>query len=410
MDERSYVIYAPTPWDGPRQLTHNLADALAARHTVLYVDPPLSPLGPFRYGLSSSTLPRLRTLLQRRVRTAGRLEVFSPLALPPVRHPRMRALSLPLLRAQIARAVTKAGLDRPVVLAAHWFPEMAGVAHESLCVGLVMDHPTAGASLMGVDVSEVEAEKSALCEATDMRLTTSRALSELLSERGWTSELIPAGFDTNLIEAFNRASEPAEYAALPRPLLGYTGSIDDRLDFELILELADRFSHGSLVFVGSVSPRLSAEARAALAARANIHLLGTRGQAQLPAYIRYLDVALMPYQDSEFTRYQSPIKVWEYLYAGPPIVGTGSIALRGYPPPLVNYAENTDNAPALVEQALADPRAGRDERQRFALANTWEDRARQLDAAVDQCLESTVDDFGDGLSGSTSSSMTTTLV
>ncbi len=393
-DERSYVIYAPTSWDGSRQLTHNLADALAARHQVLYVDPPLSPLGPFRYGLGASTLPRLRGLVQRRVRTVGRLKVFTPLALPPVRHPRMRALSLPLLQAQISRAVTNAGLNRPVVLAAHWLPELAGTARESLRVGLIVDHPSAGSSLMGIDPAEAEAEKSALYRATDMRLTTSRALSELLAEQGWTAEFVPAGFDTNLAATFDRAAEPPEYEALPRPLLGYTGSIDDRLDFKLILEFADRFSHGSLVFVGSMSPRLSGQARAALAARTNIHLLGTRAQTQLPAYVRFLDVALMPYRDSEFTRYQSPIKVWEYLYAGPPIVGTGSVALRGYPPPLVYYAENDDEALAMVDRALADPQAGREERRRFALANTWEDRARQIDEMVDRRLAEPVGEFG----------------
>lgn len=388
--ERSYVVYAPTAWEGQAQPLHNLADALAARHSVLYVDPPLSPLSPFRYGLRGSTAQRLRAVAQRRVRSAGRLQVFSPLTLPPIEHPRMRALSVPLVRAQVSRAVKSAGLNKPVVLAAHRLPEMAGAARESLRVGIIVDHPTAGASLMGRDVAGMQAEVSGLCGAADAMVTTSLALVELLSEWGWDSELIPAGFPAHLADVFDRATEPPEYAALPRPLLGYTGGIDDRLDFDLVLKLADRFSHGSLVFVGSPSPRLSADARAALAARANIHLLGRRPQAQLPAYIRYLDVALMPYEDSLFTRYQSPMKVWEYLYAGPPIVGTGSIALRSYPPPLLNYAEITEEAPAMVERALADPQAGRDERRRFALANTWEDRARQLDALVDQQLNRAV--------------------
>ena len=395
MDDRSYVIFAPTPWEGSRQLTHYLAEALAMRHRVLYVDPPLSPLGPLRYGLSASTWPRLRALLRRGVRDAGPLLVFNPVALPPVRQPLMRRLSLPLLRAQLARAVERAGLKRPVVLAAHWFPEMRGVVDESLRVAVIMDHSTAGASLMGLDPVEVEAEKAALCRSTDVRITTSRALSELLLEQGFSSELVPAGFPAAMAGEFERATAvPGEYATLPRPLLGYTGSIDDRLDFELIVKLADRFTHGSLVFVGSMSPRLSPEGHAALRSRANIHLLGPRTRAQLPAYIRHLDVALMPYRDSEFTRYQSPIKVWEYLYAGPAIVGAGSDALRGYPPPLVDYAESHDEALGMVQRALSDPGAGHEERRRFALANTWEDRARALDDAIDRRLHGTTERDG----------------
>jgi teichuronic acid biosynthesis glycosyltransferase TuaH len=388
---RSYVIYAPTPWEGPRQPAHNLADALAAHRSVLYVDPPLSPLSPIRYGLGSSTWPRLRAVVDRRLRTRGRLRVLSPLALPPVANPRMRARSLPLLRAQIRSSVVRAGLERPVVLAWRGIPELSGAAGESLRVGFVMDHPAAGAPLLGRDPVELEAEASALCEAAELLCTTSHPMHELLAERGWESELVPFGFPADLTGAFDGAVEPPEYAALPRPLLGYTGGIDGRLDIDLILALADRFAHGSLVFVGAVSPRLSAQARAALAVRANIHLLGPRPRALLPAYIRYLDVALMPYVDSPFTRYQSPMKFWEYLYAGPPIVGAGSAELRRYPPSLVSYAESAAAAPALVERALADPAAGREERRRYALANTWEDRVAQLDALVAERLSETSD-------------------
>jgi teichuronic acid biosynthesis glycosyltransferase TuaH len=381
---RSYVIYAPTPWDGARQAAHFLAEALAQDHPVLYIDPPVSPLSPIRYGLGGDSWTQLRTVFDRRLRTHGRLRVFSPLVLPPIRNRRMYSLSLPALRAQIAHAVARAGMQDPIVIAWQALTELTGVAGEALRVGVVMDHPAAGASLMGLDPAESEAETAELCAAADLVCTTSRAVHGLLAERGCESELVPFGFSTNAADLFDAAVRPHEYESLPRPLLGYTGGIDDRLDYELVLRLADRFSEGSIVFVGPLSPRLSASARAALAARSNIHLLGPRSREQLPAYIRYLDVALMPYADILFTRYQAPIKLWEYLYAGPPIVGTGSVDLRSYPPPLVSFAENADDAPALVEAVLADPGTGRQERRRFALANTWHDRAMQLDALVDQ--------------------------
>lgn len=400
MDERGYVIYAPTAWDGSRQPAHNIAEALAKHHPVLYVGPPISPLSPFRYGVRRRSWSQARTVLDRRLRTAGRLRVFSPLALPPVRHARMHALSLPGLRAQIGNAVARANIRKPVVLAWHGLGELRDVAEEILRVAVVMDHPAGGASLMGLDPAESEAEVAALCAAADLVCTTSVAVQGLLAERGSESELLPFGFPADLAGSFDHASLPRAYAALPRPLLGYTGGIDDRLDFDLVLKLADRFEQGSIVFVGTTSPRLSKGARAVLRARQNIHLLGPRQREQLPAYIRYLDVALMPYGDSLFTRYQSPMKVWEYLYAGPPIVGTGSVALRSYPPPLVNYAESHDEAVAMVERALADPQTGRDERRRFALANTWGARARQLDDIVDSRLGVAVHKPRDSFPGS----------
>jgi len=385
--QRSYILYAPTPWDSPRQPAHNLADALARHHRVLYVDPPLSPLSPIRYGWRGDSLRRMAAILDPRVRQVGALRVFGPVALPPIEHPRMRALSLPLLRAQIAYAARRAKLHEPVMLAWRGLPQLAHLAGESVRVGMIMDHPAAGASLLGRDAEQLEHEASAICESANLICTTSQPMHELLRERGWENQLVPFGFPAQLAGVYDSAAEPSEYAALPRPLLGYTGGIDDRLDFDLVLELADRFSHGSLVFVGAVSPRLSERARCLLAARKNIHLLGPKQQMQLPAYVRHLDVALMPYADTLFTRYQSPMKMWEYLYAGPPIVGSGAAELRRYPPPLVSYGESDGETVALIEQALADPEAGRDERRRFALANTWDDRASELDALVSKHLD-----------------------
>ncbi len=353
---------------------------------MLYFDPPTSPLSPFRYGVQRRSLSQLRAVVDRRIHTVGRLRVFGPLALPPVRHPQMRKLSLPLLRAQIARAVATTKMEKPVVVAWQDLDKLQGVAKESLRVAIVMDHPAAGAELMGLDPTEIEAETREMCAAAHLICTSSSAVHELLGERGWESEFLPFGFPADLTDAFDRSPQPPEYEALPRPLLGYTGGIDDRLDFDLILRFADRFESGSIVFVGSLSPRLSAQARAALGARRNIHLLAPKPRERLPAYIRHLDVALMPYRDSLFTRYQSPLKLWEYLYAGPPIVGTGSVALRRYPPPLVNYGESADAALAMVEEALRNPSAGRDERRRFALSNTWYDRAGRLDELVDRRL------------------------
>jgi teichuronic acid biosynthesis glycosyltransferase TuaH len=383
---RSYVIYGSSVWDGSWQAEHNIANALAARHPVLYIDPAVSPLTPFRYGIKPETVRRCRDVVNRGLRDRGRLKVFAPLVLPPIHHPRARAWSLPLVRMQVRRAVRQLRFTDPVVLAWRLLPALEGVAGESLRVGVVMDHPSAGASLMGRDPAELEAETSALCASADEICTTSRPTHALLTERGQSSELVPFGFPADLAPAFDCAAEPGEYAALPRPLLGYTGGVDDRLDYDLIVRLADRFAHGSLVFVGPISPRLTTEAREALASRSNIHLFGLRPRDELPAYVRHIDLAMLPYADNLWTRHQSPVKLWEYLYAGPPILATGCAELRRYQPALLSYAEGPEEALAVAECLLANPSAGRDARRAFALANTWDDRAAQIDALVDRSL------------------------
>ena len=384
---RGYVIYGSSSWDGAWQPEQNLAYALAGRHPVLYVDPVVSPLTPFRYGLRADTRRRIRSVLHRGLRDRGRLKVVAPLVIPPIHHPRAKRCSAPLIRRQVGCAVSRLGLKDPIVIAWRMLPALNGAAGESLRIAVVMDHPSAGAALMGRDPEELEAETRALCASADQIVTTSYPTHDLMAERGWESELVPFGFAADLAPSFDSAPPPPEYASLPRPLLGYVGGVDDRLDYELVVSLADRFERGSLIFVGPVSPRLTPEARQALASRPNIHVLGVRPRERLPAYVSHLDLALMPYADSLWTRHQSPMKFWEYLYAGPAILATGSAELRRYAPPILNYAESHAEALAMAETALADPSIGRDARRAFALANTWDDRAARIEQLVERCLD-----------------------
>lgn len=385
--KRSYVIYATMPWDGPWNVEHNIAHALARDHRVLYIDPPISPVSPFRYGLRRTRLRRVMAVFDRRLRRHDRLHVFGPLALPPLTHRRAAALSRPLVRWQVRRAVRRAGLESPVVVAWRSLDELAGAAGESLRVGVVMDNLAAAGRLLARDPADLEREMRETCNASHVLCVTSQAVQSMLRDQGWPSELLPFGFSGDLAPLYDAATEPAEYRSLPRPMLGYVGSIDDRLDYDLIIRLADRFERGSIVFVGAVSPRLSTSARAALTSRGNIHLLGVQPRASLPSYIRYLDCGLLPYADTEFVRYQSPMKVWDYMYAGIPIVGTGSLDLRRYGAPLVHYAEDPEQALELAAEVTASGDGAGELRRGFALENTWEMRAQQVDRIVSDALD-----------------------
>jgi glycosyltransferase involved in cell wall biosynthesis len=109
-----------------------------------------------------------------------------------------------------------------------------------------------------------------------------------------------------------------------------------------------------------------------------VHFLGVKGRAELPAYLSHLDCSLMPYRRDEWGRHGSPLKVWDYLYAGPPVAGTGYVALREFPAPLVEYAEGADDFAARVLSALEEPAGAAATRRAHARANTWEARAAQI--------------------------------
>jgi hypothetical protein len=128
-------------------------------------------------------------------------------------------------------------------------------------------------------------------------------------------------------------------------------------------------------------------------ARPNVHTIGVRSREELPAYLAELDCCLVPYLEGDWSRHGSPLKLWDYLYAGPPVVGSGYLALLEYPAPLVHFAVGAQGFVGAIERALACD-GGRAERRAFALANTWQARAAQFEQLVGERAERTAG-YGD---------------
>ena len=106
-------------------------------------------------------------------------------------------------------------------------------------------------------------------------------------------------------------------AGLPRPVFGYIGVVDERIDYELLARLADS-TQGSVVMVGpwtKVDP-------ASFPRRDNLHWLGSRDYSDLPGYAKGFDVCIMPFAMNEATRFINPTKALEYMATGRPIVST----------------------------------------------------------------------------------------
>jgi glycosyltransferase involved in cell wall biosynthesis len=379
-----YVVFGTVPWDSPWLTEQNLAHALGRSRRVLYVEPPTTMLAPLRYGLRRQTAAELRRLARRSLRRSGRIHVLRSVVLPPREHPRARAASAPLLRAQVRRAVARLGLERPVAVAARGIPDMRGAAGERACVYVIKDLVEADGDLIGKDSRKLAKDVRRMCADADLICVISSRLRDTFAERGVAASLLPHGFHAELASLYD-APPPSDLDQLPRPRLGYAGRIDGRLDFDALRALARRFGTGSLVLVGPVSPRLRGSALAALRRLPNVHMLGTRTRHDLPAYLANFDCALMPYREGAWAHHGSPLKLWDYLYAGPPLVGSGYSALGDYEP-LVRFVSGSAAFAAAVQQALRDPQAGREERRAFALANSWDKRAAQLEALVEEHL------------------------
>jgi glycosyltransferase involved in cell wall biosynthesis len=168
----------------------------------------------------------------------------------------------------------------------------------------------------------------------------------------------PSSVDT---AHFGRAryplAEPADQVAIPHPRVGFFGVIDERMDLELLSELADQRHDLQLVMIGPVV-KISPDA---LPQRPNLHWLGSKTYQELPAYLASWDVAMLPFARNDATRFISPTKTPEYLAAGKPVVSTSiTDVVRPYGREgLAWIADSAGDFATAIDEALRSDRTAR---------------------------------------------------
>jgi UDP-galactopyranose mutase len=158
-----------------------------------------------------------------------------------------------------------------------------------------------------------------LLRMADVVFTGGYSLWEAKRDRHANIHPFPSSVDReHFAKARLEQVQPVDQAALPSPRLGFYGVVDERMDLELLDQLAQARPDWSIVIVGPVvkiDPN-------GLPQRPNLHYLGGKTYDELPAYLSGWDVALMPFAVNEATRFISPTKTPEYLAGGRPVVST----------------------------------------------------------------------------------------
>lgn len=197
--------------------------------------------------------------------------------------------------------------------------------------------------------------ESALFDRADLVFTGGQSLFEAKRGRHPSVHAFPSSIDAaHFAQARGRSGpEPHDQAGLPHPRLGYFGVIDERLDIDLVGEMAALRPEWQFVMIG---PVVKIE-EATLPRADNIHWLGGKSYGQLPDYLAGWDVALMPFAMNESTRFISPTKTPEYLAAGVPVVSTPVVdVVRSYGEAgLVEIAGTAGEVIARAEHLLTRP-------------------------------------------------------
>lgn len=376
------MLYGP-PWSSATRVSkHHLAAYFAARgHHVLYVAAPLSLLSVARRGVAA--LPELRAAWQRPRRVTERLWAMRPFNPIPY-HAAMRALEAPwqnwlgqrLLAPGIRRAAGSLEFQRPVVIAGlpHAVDLVPRLPHSLLVYHCADDYASVGGFPRGLSALDER-----LCRASDLVVTTGPELRDQRLAFNLNTVCVPNGAD---VAHFAKPVAPAaDTRGWGHPAIGFVGALAEWVDLELVAFLAANRPAWQIVLIGPDGERASA-----LRGLPNVLVVGPRPYAALPTYLAAMDVALVPFRRGPVTEKADPIKTYEYLAAGVPVVATDLPALRRLGP-VVRLAGSHEEFLHQVDAAVTAGRAaGSKARQAEAARHTWDARFVEIEALITERL------------------------
>ena len=364
-------------WDDVWRRNQFLCAGLARRYSgskILFVGLPRNVSHRLRRG----DLSVLQSDAVKAVPGYPNISVLHPLKLFPNTLTLGRRLNEWIARRQIAQAAAKLGLNKSILwLNPHSAVHMAGRMGESAVIYDITDDwisPAQSERLRRL----ITAQDKELCRKADAVIVCSPKLFAM--KRPLAENLFEVANGAETVHYCRVLSaEPVADAAAhwPHPVFGYTGTIHpERVDVELVLTLARSVPGGTVALVG---PDLLTPAdRARLDAAGNVVRTGPVPYRLLPDYMRAFDVCITPHCRSEFTESLNPIKLWEYLASGKPIVSTDIAGFREFPQ-LVALASDPEYFVAACRTALQEPSSAAAARLEEAKKHTWDTR---IDAVV----------------------------
>lgn len=364
------------PWHGPQELAKRMG---AAGNHVVYVE----TVGWRRPRLFDArrVLGRAKRAAQgsrsqtRRTEPSPGVQLVSPLLIPGAGSSPERSFNRRRLLSAVRPLI---GNGRPLILwiytPAHLTNDLIGALDEDLCIYHCTQHH-AGRPHAPKRTPELERQ---IMARADLVIADGILLYEERERLHPRVYRIPSGVDSDSLAE----TEPASWAGgMPRPIVGYMGSIDHRIDPDLIATAARAHPEWSFVAVG---PIVDIDV-STLSALPNVALLGQVPISEVPRALAAFDVGLMPYANIEMTRYTYPAKLHQYLAAGLPIISTPLPDLEEFAD-LVRQASTATDFVTQIEQALDAPRLA-PKRRAVASEHTWAARAEAISALISAHLE-----------------------
>lgn len=344
---------------------------------ILYFDPPVTYLAPLKDKTARKKLTAYRKAGER---VKDNITVYATPPMLPFFN-KYRFINK-INQKRIAKFVRKKmklhGFEDPILWC--YSPTSADAApyipHSALVYDCVDRHSAYKGFINADTVNGLERD---LASNADMVFSTAVGLHETLVKYNKKATLLPNGVN---FEHFYSAYEkelpvPEDLKNIKHPIIGFVGMLQECIDYGRIEETAKKRPDWSIVLVGKALPGVNLDY---LKKYENIHFLGMKKYDELPAYLRCFDVCLNVFRDGELSRDVSPLKFYEYLATGKPIVSTPQpVQVLDYAD-AVCIAEHGEDFAEKCEEAMNEPDDTKAKKRiEYARACSWDARVREME-------------------------------
>jgi glycosyltransferase involved in cell wall biosynthesis len=380
MTSKDVILFSTADWKTPywTNKQHTARQMARQGFRVLYIE----SIGLRAPNLSGRDLRRIWQRIRRGLSVPKLVEsnvwVLSPLAIPFRQSSRfVRAINQGWLSLRIRLFMRSLRFDMPLVWTYHPFirETIAALPHGPLAYHCVDDL----SAIPGIDSVSFNLEEQRLLADCDVVFVTSLALKTKCERFNPNTHYFSNVAD---LDHFGRAQQsgplPDDIADIPTPRIGYIGALSDfKVDFALVRGVAMARPQWHWVVIGAEREGQHSPLVDSLRALPNVHFLGDKPYADLPDYLRGFDVGTLPTLINDYTRSMFPMKYFEYLAAGVPVVSTPLEFTKTNQAGLL-VADTCDQFVLQVEIQLARGRLTAMESDEFVGDNTWAARLKKM--------------------------------
>jgi glycosyltransferase involved in cell wall biosynthesis len=367
-------------WGRAPTSRYHLLNRLSKKHKFLYVE----SIGIRRPKVLAKDLRKIfqkLTLFLKGVRVVNQnLWVVTPLIIPLPEVLALRKINNILLRLIISYYKFRMSMHNPIIWANIPSVEQIFCSYKSPLK--IYYCPDRFSAFPFVQKKIVESMEKKIVEAADLVIGTSKSLVNYLETYNKPVIYLPHGVDyEHFAKALNYCQCPPQLLNIKGKIVLYFGRVDEWFDTAAVKNLAERNKTVNIVILGDIATDVSL-----IKKLSNVHFLGFIAYQRLPNFLHYADCCILPFQLNELVENVNPLKVYEYLAAGCPVVASPL-------PELLNHSEYVSvyhNADEFERLILIELEKGKGSR-RSVISNSvrnqsWEEKAKEIERLIEDAL------------------------